>query len=180
MHAQVHPFLHGGGQVADLIARFDWSRTALGPIEGWPDHVKLATALMLRSNVPMVMLWGEPGVMIYNDAYSHFAGKRHPRLLGSDVRDGWPEVADFNDHVMRTVLKGETLRFQNQELTLHRNNRAEQVWMNLDYSPVLDMQGQPVGVIAIVVETSACTSPLVSTTMAITPTGCPCMSSTGE
>jgi signal transduction histidine kinase/PAS domain-containing protein len=154
MHAQAHPFLHGGGQVADLIARFDWSRTALGPIESWPDHVKLTTALMLRSNVPMVMLWGEPGVMIYNDAYSQFAGKRHPRLLGSDVRDGWPEVADFNDHVMRTVLRGETLRFQNQELTLHRHNRAEQVWMNLDYSPVLDMQGRPVGVIAIVVETS--------------------------
>lgn len=154
MHSAVPSFLHGGGQVAGLIADFDWSRTALGPIKAWPDHVKATTALMLRSKVPIVMLWGEPGVMIYNDAYSLFAGKRHPNLLGSDVRDGWPEVADFNDHVMRTVLKGDTLQFQNQELTLHRHNRAEQVWMNLDYSPVLDLEGRPVGVIAIVVETT--------------------------
>ena len=35
--------------------------------------------------------------MIYNDAYSGFAGQRHPELLGSKVREGWPEVADFND-----------------------------------------------------------------------------------
>ena len=39
--------------------------------------------------------------MIYNDAYSVFAGGRHPGLLGSKVREGWPEVADFNDNVMK-------------------------------------------------------------------------------
>ena len=31
--------------------------------------------------------------MIYNDAYSIFAGGRHPHLFGSKVREGWPEVA---------------------------------------------------------------------------------------
>lgn len=76
-----HPFLAGGGQLARLIAAFDWSRTQLGPLGRWPAHVRTATALMLRSQVPIVMLWGEPGVMIYNDAYSVFAGERHPRLL---------------------------------------------------------------------------------------------------
>ena len=53
--------------------------------------------MMLRSPLPIVTLWGEAGVMIYNDAYSVFAGARHPQILGSDVREGWPEVADFND-----------------------------------------------------------------------------------
>ena len=36
--------------------------------------------------------------MLYNDAYSVFAGGRHPHLLGSPVRQGWPEVAEFNDN----------------------------------------------------------------------------------
>lgn len=148
-------FLAGGGELAGLIARYDWSSTELGPIDQWPDHVKVATALMLRSQVPIVMLWGEPGFMVYNDAYSHFSGLRHPQLLGSEVRKGWPEVADFNDQVMTVCLAGGHLRFEDQELVLHRNNRAEQVWMNLDYSPLLDLNGRPVGVMAIVVETTA-------------------------
>ena len=58
---------------------------------------------MLQSPVPIVTLWGEDGVMIYNDAYSVFAGGRHPCLLGSKVREGWPEVADFNE--LKQVLE---------------------------------------------------------------------------
>ncbi|HEY8360919.1 MAG TPA: PAS domain-containing protein, partial [Ramlibacter sp.] len=92
--------------------------------------------------------------MIYNDAYSVFAGGRHPEQLGSKVRDGWPEVADFNDNVMRVGLAGGTLAYRNQELALNRNSRLEPVWMDLDYSPVYDETGQPAGVIAIVVETT--------------------------
>ena len=149
------PFLRGGGALGQLIATHDWRATELGDIAAWPPHVCTATALMLRSVVPIVMLWGESGVMVYNDAYSRFAESRHPRLLGSPVREGWPEVADFNDNVMRVGLSGGTLSYVDQELTLHRHGRAEQVWMNLDYSPLLGAEGEPVGVMAIVVETTA-------------------------
>ena len=104
--------------------------------------------------MPIVTLWGEQGIMIYNDAYSVFAGARHPQLLGSAVREGWPEVADFNDNVMKVGLAGGTLTYKDQELTLYRSGVAEQVWMNLDYSPVIGESGKPIGVIAIVVETT--------------------------
>jgi PAS domain S-box-containing protein len=102
----------------------------------------------------MVLLWGADGIMIYNDAYAVFAGGRHPKLLGRKVREGWAEVADFNDNVMKVGLTGGTLAYKDQELTLYRNGKPEQVWMNLDYSPVLDDRGQPGGVIAIVIETT--------------------------
>lgn len=152
--ARDYAFLVGGGDCAALIADLDWSGTPLGPITGWPQSLKTATALLLRSPVPMVMLWGVDGVMLYNDAYSVFAGGRHPQLLGSKVREGWPEVAGFNDHVMRVGLAGGTLRYQDQELTLDRYGRPEQVWMDLDYSPVLDEAGEPAGVICILAETT--------------------------
>ena len=147
-------FFGGGGETGALIRAFGWERTALGPISAWPQSLKTATALVVHSPVPIVMLWGDEGFMLYNDAYSRFAGARHPKLLGSRVREGWPEVADFNDNVMKVCLAGNTLAYRDQELTLYRNDRAEQVWMDLDYSPVLDESGQPAGVIAIVVETT--------------------------
>ena len=143
------------GLLAKLVSDLDWSRTPLGARANWPQSLRTAAGIVLNSPVPMVLLWGEDGVMIYNDAYSVFAGRRHPELLGSNVREGWPEVAGFNDNVMKVVLAGRTLAYRDQELTLLRSGAPEQVWMDLDYSPVPDESGRPAGVIAIVIETTA-------------------------
>jgi signal transduction histidine kinase/CheY-like chemotaxis protein/PAS domain-containing protein len=149
----VPAFLAHDGELARLIAARDWS-DSLGPIADWPASLRTAVGLMIHSPVPMVLLWGEDGIMIYNDPYSVVAGGRHPQLLGSKVREGWPEVAEFNDNVMRVGLAGGALAYKDQELTLHRSGQPEPVWMNLDYSPVIDESGRPGGVIAIVVETT--------------------------
>ncbi|HVJ37615.1 MAG TPA: ATP-binding protein, partial [Stenotrophomonas sp.] len=150
-----HPFLIGGGQLGGLIAQYDWASTALGPIEGWPAVLRTTIALMLQSPVAIVTLWGEEGVMIYNDAYSEFAGDRHPRLLGSNVREGWDEIASFNDNVIRHVLLGnQPLSYKDMELTLNRDGQFKRLWVDVDYSPVQDEHGQAIGVLAIVVETT--------------------------
>jgi PAS domain S-box-containing protein len=149
-----YDFLKGDGEIARRIARHDWGATPIGSIDTWPRSLTATLGFMLGSPVPIVLLWGEDGVMIYNDAYSMFAGGRNSTLLGSNVREGWGEIADFNDNVMRVGLAGGTLSYRDHELTLWRDGQPEQVWMNLDYSPVLGDDGKPAGVIAIVVETS--------------------------
>ena len=149
-----YDFLERGGALASRIAAHDWAATPIGAIETWPLSLRHTVALMLASPVPMALLWGEQGVMIYNDGYSVFAGGRDSQLLGSNVREGWPEVAHFNDNVMRVGLAGGRLSYRDHELTLFRNGGAEQVWTNLDYSPVLGDNGKPAGVIAVVVETT--------------------------
>ena len=90
-----HSFPVGGGETGSLIRSFDWSKTPLGPLSTWPQSLQTVTGMLLLSPVPIVLLWGEDGIMIYNDAYSGFAGSRHPRLLGLPVREAWPEVADL-------------------------------------------------------------------------------------
>ncbi|AUW60250.1 hybrid sensor histidine kinase/response regulator [Sphingobium sp. SCG-1] len=140
--------------LAARIAAFDWAATSLGPMEEWPQSLTTVVNLMLPSPVAMVLLWGEEGIMIYNDAYAIFAGGRDSRLLGSPVREGWGEVADFNDNVMKVGLAGGTLSYKDHQLTLYRDGSPERVWMNLDYSPVIGENGRPAGVIAIVTETT--------------------------
>ncbi|KAA6178004.1 ATP-binding protein [Pseudomonas veronii] len=156
------PFLsntHGcegwGGEMAQRIRAFDWSHTDLGPLDRWSTSLACTVQMMLASPVPMVMLWGPAGYMIYNDSYSVFAGGRHPYLLGTPVELGWPEVADFNRHVVDTCLAGGTLSYHNKELVLLRNGQPENVWLDLYYSPVAGDDQQPAGVLAIVVETTA-------------------------
>ncbi len=144
----------GGSTLPALIDAYDWTATPLGAMKQWPVSVKTTVDIILRSPVPIVTLWGEAGTMIYNDAYSGFAGNRHPKLLGSAVRAGWPEVAAFNDNVMKVVLAGGTLSYTDINLTLARSSALEPVWMNLDYSPIIGEEGRPIGVIAVVVETT--------------------------
>ncbi|GAA0262689.1 ATP-binding protein [Pseudomonas rhodesiae] len=142
------------GEMAQRIRAFDWSTTDLGPIDRWSTSLVCTVQMMLASPVPMVMLWGRAGYMIYNDSYSAFAGGRHPYLLGTPVELGWPEVADFNRHVVDTCLAGGTLSFNNKDLVLLRNGLPETVWLDLYYSPVAGDDQQPAGVLAIVVETT--------------------------
>jgi PAS domain S-box-containing protein len=142
------------GEMAERIKAFDWSRTELGPIDAWPRALATAVQLLLASPVPLVMLWGRQGYMIYNDAYAGFAGGRHPYLLGSPVELGWPEVASFNRNVVDTCLAGGTLTYRDKALVLLRNGRPEDVWMDLYYSPVPGDDGAPAGVLAVVVETT--------------------------
>jgi PAS domain S-box-containing protein len=145
-------FLAGGGDLAARIAAHDWSATAIGPIAGWPQSLRHTVGVMLRSPVPQVLLWGEIGVMLYNDAYGRFSGARDSELLGSAVREGWEEVADFNDNVLRVGLSGGTLSYRDYPMTLERHGAPEQVWLNLDYAPVSGDDGRPAGVLAIVVD----------------------------
>jgi len=143
------------GEMSERIRSFDWSVTDLGPIQTWSKSLRCAVQTLLATPVPLVMLWGRAGYMIYNDAYSVFAGGRHPYLLGAPVELGWPEVASFNRNVLQTCLAGGTLSYRNKELVLLRNGKPEDVWMDLYYSPVPGDDESPAGVMAIVVETTA-------------------------
>ncbi|WP_339492044.1 hybrid sensor histidine kinase/response regulator [Pseudomonas rhizophila] len=143
-----------GGEMAGRIRSFDWSQTELGAIEHWSASLRSAVQVLLASPLPMVMLWGRQGFMIYNDAYAEFAGGRHPYLLGCAVELGWPEVAEFNRHVLDVCLAGGILSYRSKELVLLRNGKPEDVWMDLYYSPVPDDDQSPGGVLAIVVETT--------------------------
>jgi hypothetical protein len=67
VHESIRPaaFPIGGGELGELIRAHDWSRSGLGPPELWPQSLKTVTAMLLLSPVPIVLLWGEKGIMLY-------------------------------------------------------------------------------------------------------------------
>lgn len=145
-------FLSGKGEMSVLIRDHDWSTTPLGPIATWPQSLKTVVGMMVAAPNPMVLLWGWEGTLIYNDGYARFAGRRHPELLGMGAREGWPEIADFNDQNIRRALAGESWSLTRQELTLDRQGVPEPAWMDLDYTPVPDESGRPAGLMVFVRE----------------------------
>lgn len=145
-------FLNGPGEMARLIRDHDWSATPLGPRSAWPQSLTTMVGMMIAAPNPMVLLWGSSGVLIYNDGYARFAGKRHPELLGMGAREGWPEIADFNDANIRRGLAGQSWSLEQQELVLDRGTGPESAWLDLHYAPVPDESGQPAGVMVFVSE----------------------------
>jgi PAS domain S-box-containing protein len=142
-------------RMAQRVRSYDWGATALGPMASWPQALRTVVDITLSSNLPMVMAWGPDAQLIYNDAYAVFAGGRHPYLLGLNLLAAWPEVVDFNRHVLDVALAGEPLSYKDQPMVLFRNGHAEDVWLDLDYTPLRDADGMPRGFLSIVVETTA-------------------------
>ncbi|WP_461658313.1 PAS domain S-box protein [Methylorubrum aminovorans] len=142
----------GGGDVGDLVRGHDWAATPLGAIAGWPPTVRAIVQALLLSPVPMVAIWGEDGILVYNRGYAEVCGPRHPRALGGQLLEIWPEARAFNARVVESGLAGQALSFKAQELELWRLGRPEKVWMDLDYTPILDEAGRPIGTLATVLD----------------------------
>lgn len=66
-----------------LIREHDWASSALGPVDGWPQSLRVALRLLLSANVPMVLWWGDHLLMFYNNSYRDaMAPGCHPQALG--------------------------------------------------------------------------------------------------
>lgn len=137
-----------------LFNEYDWTQNQLGPIPDWPDSLKGAVRLVLVASTPMVMMVGEEGILIYNDAYARFAGQKHPTIFGMPAAEAWPEIAEFNSLNIERGLSGESWLLRDQELDLNRHGQLESAWMDLHYSPIAGDDGLSMGTLCIVHETT--------------------------
>ncbi len=143
----------GGGLCGELVRRFDWSRTSLGPIRDWPANLRIKVNSLVNSPIPQVLMWGPDHVMIYNDSYIEIAGNYHPRALGGTVPDIWPEIWDFNRAVLERGMRGEVQAFREQPMVLNRNGQPEDVIFDLFYTPIYGESGVGVdGVLCTVLD----------------------------
>ncbi|MUZ62594.1 PAS domain S-box protein [Agrobacterium vitis] len=142
------------GDLARSIDTIDWSFTGLGPRAAWPMVLEQTLGLILSAGVPMAILWGEDGLVLHNDVYADFVGQRHSAFLGRPISEAWPELATLNSRVVKAVLRGRTLSFRDRHAVIERGAGPEDVWLNLDFSPILDAAGIPAGVLAILKDTT--------------------------
>ena len=71
-----------GGEMAERVKAFDWSKTPLGPRDAWSPSLALAVDMLMATNFPMALRWGPELILIYNDAYAPSLRERHPDALG--------------------------------------------------------------------------------------------------
>ncbi|MBA3672792.1 MAG: PAS domain-containing protein, partial [Gemmatimonadaceae bacterium] len=147
-------FLHGG-ELGELIRNKNWSKTSLGPIEGWPASLRTAVSIVLYSAFPMIVLWGPELIQVYNDAYRLLMGAKHPRGLGEGNRECWPEAWEINRDIYQRVLEGETVSFTEACYPLAPYGVLRDFYLTVSYSPIQDENGLVGGVFVTVIDVTS-------------------------
>lgn len=157
MNNDNYNFLANGGEMGELTRAKDWSKTAVGSVESWPQSLRTTLGILLNSKFPMFLFWGIDHICFYNDAYRPSLGNngKHPAILGEKGAEYWPEIWDFIKPLIDQVLeKGEATWHENQLLPIYRNGQMEDVYWTFSYSPVNDDEGKTTGVLVICNETT--------------------------
>ena len=148
-------WLSGGGEMGSAMRLKDWHRTPLGPLEAWPQALKVSAGICISSRFDLIVWWGPELTMLYNDSYRRTLGAKHPQALGSPGRTVYPEIWDvigpMLDHVMTT---GEATWSEDLLLLLERNGYPEETYHTFSYTPVRNDAGKVLGVITPVSETT--------------------------
>ena len=131
-------FLAGGGEMGALMRAYDWSASPLGKPETWPQSLRTALRILLNTNHPMFIWWGEELIQFYNDAYRQTMGpERHPSALGQRGRECWAEIWPIIGPQIEQVMRGGGATWhENQLVPVTRHGRLEQVYWTYGYSPI--------------------------------------------
>jgi PAS domain S-box-containing protein len=152
----IQSVLAGGGEMGERMRAVDWSTTALGPLEQWPQSLRICVQIILGSGYPMAIGWGPDYTLLYNDAQRVLFGTKHPAALGRGTREMFPEawesVGPLYDRVMRQGQAYTTLA--DQLFPLNRYNYLEECYFALSYSPIPDDSGHVGGVFVTGIETT--------------------------
>lgn len=152
-----YSFLEEGGEMGELVRRFDWAQTSLGPIEQWPLSLRTAVGIVLHSGFPMLLWWGDDLIQFYNDAYRPSLGHngKHPRALGQKGADCWTEIWDVIYPLIEQVkTTGKSFFFEDQLIPIYRNGKMEDVYWTFSYSAVYDEEDIIKGVFVTCHETT--------------------------
>ncbi|MGM0633772.1 MAG: hybrid sensor histidine kinase/response regulator [Pseudomonadota bacterium] len=134
----------------DLLERFPWASTPLGPPSRWPAAMHNVLRTVMASEFPICTAWGPDGIQIYNRAYNAIYGDKHPASFGQATELSWPEIWPFLSTALHQVREGETLWFRDTLLPLARvGGQPEECYFDFCYSPINDEQGRNLGVMSV-------------------------------
>lgn len=140
-------FLSDGGEMGERIRSHDWRGTPLGPIEGWPQPLRLALSICLHSSFPAAIYWGPDLRLLYNDAWAPVAGDRHPAALGRPGAEVWADIWDVvGPQLARVMDSGQGFSASEQLLRMQRDGAAQETYWNYSFTPICAEDGRVVGI----------------------------------
>ncbi len=148
-------YLHGDSEIAKMLIGRDWSDSALGNRETWPESLQYALGMCLGSPYPVALYWGPEYLLLYNDAYISIAAERHPEAFGKARAEVWPENwAEVKSQFDAALFSGKGTRIFDKYFPIKRFGRLEECYFDYNLSPIVEKDGRITGVMNAVIETT--------------------------
>ncbi|ACC80914.1 type II toxin-antitoxin system ParD family antitoxin [Nostoc punctiforme] len=140
----------GSGEMRERIHNFDWASTSVGSVETWPQSLRATIRTLLGSRYPMILLWGQDLVQIYNDAYTSLIGAKHPLALGRSIQETQSESWDvIGPMIVEVMTTGVPNWVEDQMMVVNRADYNEEAHFSLSYSAVEDDEGAIKGMLCV-------------------------------
>ena len=129
-------FLVDGGEMGAAMRAYDWSQTKLGQPSYWPTPLKTLIGVVLGSNQPMFIAWGDDQLLFYNDAYSAILANKHPGALGRPFLEIWAEIEADLVPIVEQAYAGEPVHMDDITLMMNRRGFVEETHFSFSYTPI--------------------------------------------
>lgn len=140
-------FLAGHGEMSKRIREFDWHEHPIGAPENWPESLRSALGICLGSAFPTAIYWGSDLRLLYNDAWSHIPGPRHPSCLGEPAETVWSDIWHvIEPQFQKVVESGEGLFVDDQMLPMRRYGYEEETFWSYNFTPIRGADGTIEGI----------------------------------
>ncbi|EUA14721.1 response regulator [Mycobacterium kansasii 732] len=112
--------------------------------------------MALTSRFPIVLWLGPTELfLMYNDAYAHILGDKHPAALGAAGRQVWPEIwTAIGPMLAGVVTTGKATWSDDLMLPLVTAGMPQERYFTFTYSPIIGGRGAVTAVFCAVIETT--------------------------
>ena len=142
-----YPFLGPDTALTQAIATFDWSQTALGPINSWTGELRTAVGLMMGSGLASALWWGPDMWLVHNEDYERELLRERGPALGRRFDDIWNDVAPVIRPQFDSIMhSGHGASWDEQRVDMIRNGRLEETYWNYSFTPVFGQDGRVQGI----------------------------------
>jgi PAS domain S-box-containing protein len=146
-------FIAGGGETGACLRAHDWSATALGAIDNWPQCLRTAVSLCLHAPFPAVLWWGPDFTAIFNDSYAEAFAQEPAESMGRSGGALWDERWGPFEPILRSVVETGA---SSRTLVLLPDRRAprDAVYFTIANTPVFTENGTIGGVFSMLSESA--------------------------
>jgi signal transduction histidine kinase len=157
------PALPQPGAVEDSQSRgpgaviLEWPHP-VGSVAAWPHGLRAAVSVMLASGFPTLIMWGTEGTQLYNDACRSVLGATKPQgSFGERSSPCWAEIGQtLLEPMFQQVMSGaKPVWLEDLLLVVDRSGYFEEAYFTFSCGAIRDETGDPIGMLATFVETTA-------------------------
>jgi PAS domain S-box-containing protein len=149
-----HDVFIGNSEMAQRCRQLDWSRTSLGPVEGWPEALRIIVRTILESPFATNLYCGDDHSLIYNDGYIKVLEAKHPRALGRPGAEVWAEIWGDVGPMFESMNGGGPWIYQEEgRFVMERHGGPpDEAWFTYSLSPIRDDDGTIIAYLNVVAE----------------------------